>query len=451
MKSLSTLIIGCAASLSVAAQNVSSIVTIKLNSNRNKEILVDGKSYSTPNVNKLDSIVITDLQPGQHTLQIVRNNRNNANNSTTSFNVRQRYDLQITVDAGGGIQQKEIKVKRNANSPTVETTATVAMSTKDFNKLLQGVKSQTRATARNTAVDEAFDNLNNNFTTAQAKQLLLLINSEASRLELAKTSYRSITDKENFNQISLTLNSVANRLELTSYIDNYTGNTGTITTTTTTTPTTPNPSTGRTPMADAAFNSLVKEIQQKWLPGAKLASLTSTFANNSNYFSADQTKQLIQLVSEENNRLQLAKSAYRNLTDPGNYTRLNDILNTQSSRDALAVYVNNYNYGNTSQNKTPMADANFSATLKDVQSKWLPGAKLAALTGIFASADNYFTASQAKQLIQLVSDETNRLQLAKSSYRNVVDPSNFSQMNELLNTQASRDELTAYVASYAKY
>ena len=57
----------------------------------------------------------------------------------------------------------------------------------------------------------------------------------------------------------------------------------------------------------------------------------------------------------------------------------------------------------------------------------------------------------SKHLIEQVSDEANRLQLAKASYRNITDPANFSQMYELLNTQSSKNDLSAYVSSYARY
>ena len=55
--------------------------------------------------------------------------------------------------------------------------------------------------------------------------------------------------------------------------------------------------------------------------------------------------------------------------------------------------------------------------------------------------------AQAKQLINYVSDEANRLQLAKSSYRNITDPANFNQLYDLFSNQSSKDELTAYVNS----
>lgn len=65
---------------------------------------------------------------------------------------------------------------------------------------------------------------------------------------------------------------------------------------------------------------------------------------------------------------------------------------------------------------TPMTDADFNALVKDVKKQWLPGAKMNALSSAFNNTNNYYTMSQANQLIRLVSDEDNRLQLAKSAY-----------------------------------
>ena len=71
------------------------------------------------------------------------------------------------------------------------------------------------------------------------------------------------------------------------------------------------------------------------------------------------------------------------------------------------------------------------------------------LTDIFNNEGYYFTVAQAKQLIGLVSSESNRLQLAKSAYNNITDPDNFSLMYDLLSSQSSKNELSTYVNSYS--
>ena len=74
---------------------------------------------------------------------------------------------------------------------------------------------------------------------------------------------------------------------------------------------------------------------------------------------------------------------------------------------------------------------------------------MSRLSEIFATETNYFTVSQAKQLIQLVSAESNRLELAKSAYGNITDPENFNLIYDLLSSQSSRNELSNYVNTYS--
>jgi hypothetical protein len=184
-----------------------------------------------------------------------------------------------------------------------------------------------------------------------------------------------------------------------------------------------------------------------------MSALTNIFNSENNYFTVAQAKQLIELVSAESNRLELAKASYNDVVDPANFSLLYDVLASQSSRNELDTYVrNNYDYrGGTvyTDVRTPMTDANFNTMYNDVSNRWGLGAKMSALTDIFDNENNYFTVVQAKQLIQLVSDENNRLQLAKSAYNNITDPQNFNLMYDVLASQSKRNELAAYVNAYS--
>ena len=97
-------------------------------------------------------------------------------------------------------------------------------------------------------------------------------------------------------------------------------------------------------MSDNEYNSMYREVQLTFGFGAKMSSLTKIFANESNYFTVNQAKQLIQLVSAESNRLDLAKSAYNNVVDPENFSLMYDLLSSQSSKNELANYVNSNAY-----------------------------------------------------------------------------------------------------------
>ncbi|TMI93886.1 MAG: DUF4476 domain-containing protein, partial [Bacteroidetes bacterium] len=99
--------------------------------------------------------------------------------------------------------------------------------------------------------------------------------------------------------------------------------------------------------------------------------------------------------------------------------------------------------------KTPMSNSNYTSLYNEVRNTYGFGAKMSKLTEIFANESYYFTVAQAKQLIQLVSDESNRLALAKSAYGNITDPENFNSMYEVLTSQSSKNELSAYVNTYS--
>jgi len=443
MKKVSIFLVSCLMALSIGAQNNAGIVTIKIDGNRNKEVLVDGKSYAVSVNTDINSntttavnmpITINDLQTGQHTLQVVRSNTNNNNTSATNtvtFNLRSGYDLQITISKNGSVQQNETRKTRNWNSGTQYKTP---MSTTNFNVLLQGVQNEWRASARKTLVTNAFANTGNYFTTAQARQLLQLVNSQSSRLKLAKSAYRSITDPANFSQLYDLLNSQASRNELASYVTVYNAN---------------NPSNNtsyKTPMTDASFTALYQDIDNQWQAGAKMSAIANVFTNTNNYYTTYQARQLIELIPEESNMLSLAKLSYRGITDPTNFSQLYDLFNSPASRNELAAYVNSSN--NSNPYKTAMPDASFKILYQDIQNQWQPGAKVSAITNAFTNTNNYFSTYQARQLIQLIDAESSRLQLAKQAYRSIVDPANFTQLYDLLSNQASKNELAAFVISY---
>ena len=208
---------------------------------------------------------------------------------------------------------------------------------------------------------------------------------------------------------------------------------------------------GQTAMSEVQFRQLYQTVNSKSGQAAKLTAARELFNSSNYFFSTSQVRQTIQLINAEANRLALAKLAYDNVVDKENFSQVYSLLNRQVNRDELDQYVrsmgdNSTGYPtNPNANKTAMSDASFSALNQDIRKKWLPFTKMSAAADAFNVSTNYFTTSQARQIIALVSSEANRLELAKLSFDNIVDPANFNQLYDLLNSQASRDELDAYV------
>ncbi len=347
MKLLFLLLLSSITALSVYTQN--SNLTINLNGNRNKNIDIDGKTYTLSAnggaASNKRTITISDLMHGQHTLALVGSNANASRSNSTTITLRTGYDLVVTINPNGGVQTKEVKA-RNRNTNTAQYNA--PMSDANYQVVYQDIKKQWSNSARMAAVADMFSTNTNYFTTSQAAQLIQLINGENNRLSLAKASYRGITDPVNFLQVSSLFNNNTSKNELLVYVDAY--NSNNTNSSVYTNNSSSNNKANKTPMSATNYNVLYQQIQNQWQAGAKMTALTSAFVNGNNFFTTAQARKLIQLVDSENSRHALAKSSYRSITDPLNFTQLYDVLSYQTSRDDLTAYVNSYNNSNGNYN-----------------------------------------------------------------------------------------------------
>ena len=426
MKTIFLFLASCISILSVSAQSVST-VTVNVRGNNNEAIMIDSKEYtvySDNNTNTSTPIVVSNLQSGQHTLQIRRSNE--VNPSSTVFTTRTGYDLQITITPNGSVQLKETKWRAGDNNTGQNMQA---MSVTDFKTLYNTIRSQWGSSKKMTMVSDAFANTNYYFTTAQAKQLIQLVNSQSNRFTLTKASYRSITDPTNFTQMYDVLNSQSHRDQLAAYVSTY------------------NAGSSSTAMTASRFNTIYKTAQRQATTNSKVSYIYNSFTNTNNYFTVSQARQLVQLAPDEANRLYLAKISYRGIIDRTNFSQMYTLFNSQASRNELNTFVNTYDNSNPVYTKIAMKEADFNTLYRDIQNRYGIGAKMSALSNVFATENYYFTTAQTKQLIQLVSEENNRLELAKSSYNNIVDQANFSQLYDLFSYN-SRSDLEIYIRDH---
>ena len=430
MKTIFIFLASCILTMSAIGQTVSTL-TVNVKGNNNQSIVIDGQEYvvnNDYNTNTNTPIVVSNLQSGQHTLQIKR--ANEVNPSSTTFTIRTGYDLQITITANGSVQSRETKWRTNNNNNTNTAEYATPMSTTDFNNLYNSVRNQWRSANKMTLVSDAFANTSNYFTTAQAKQLIQQINNQGNRFTLAKASYRSITDPVNFPQLYDVFNSQSYRDQLADYVSTY------------------NAGSSSTAMTTGNFNTLFRTAQRQSTVNSKVSYIYNAFINTNNFFTVSQARQLVQLVPDEPNRLYLAKISYRSIIDRNNFSQMTTLLNSQASRNELSNFVNTYDDSNPVYTKIAMKDDDYNVLYRDIQNRFGLGAKFSALENVFANDTYFFTVTQARQLIQLVSSESNRLELAKASYDNIVDQANFNQIYNLLSSTAGRNELEVYVRDY---
>jgi len=427
MKTLFLSLAWLATSYAVFSQTLST-VTINATGNRNKQVVVDNTSYTIGNTTSTEvkEIVINDLAPGQHTLELMRNN--NGQSAKTNFTVREGYDLSITIASNGSISTAETRTAgqgyNNAHRP---------MTTSQFNRLYSQAKAKTSSTTRATFIENELNTSKRLMTSNQASQLIQLVNSESARLKLAKLSYAKVSDQQNFSAVSNLLKSTANRNELNAYIATA-GTNDEI------------PNTNTTgAIDDSKFRTIYNEVLAEPTVSDRTYYLNNFFSRDFNYYTSAQAKQFIEVVSNEQDRFTLAKAAYRGVTDRENYNAIYPLLSSSSNRSALQAYINSYDNTNP---RAAMTAANFDRLYQSVYNSNSSTARYTAINNAFSTTGNYFTVAQAKKLIPLVSNEANRLQLAKTSYKVLVDRSNYVQFDDFLSTTASRNELRNFVNNY---
>lgn len=82
-------------------------------------------------------------------------------------------------------------------------------------------------------------------------------------------------------------------------------------------------------MGDYDFNQLVQKIRNQWI--GKMS--TAKDGVNNNYLNTYQVRQILQIFSSENDRLELAKLSYRNVIDQQNFRQLYDLFSYQSQTE----------------------------------------------------------------------------------------------------------------------
>lgn len=90
-------------------------------------------------------------------------------------------------------------------------------------------------------------------------------------------------------------------------------------------------------MSSREFESVKEQIRKEWFENNRLISAKTIIDNNN--FTAQQTKEIVLLFGFENNKLEIAKYAYRKTVDKQNYYVVNDAFTFNSSRDELARFI----------------------------------------------------------------------------------------------------------------
>jgi hypothetical protein len=202
-----------------------------------------------------------------------------------------------------------------------------------------------------------------------------------------------------------------------------------------------------TAISDVDFESLKRSLQQEKFTSNRMTKAKT--AISSNYFKTEQVKQMAQLFSFEDDKMQLVKQAYPKTVDRSTYYQLSDLFSFSTNKDELARFIqeNGGQYDNGNTSRTVISDIEFNRLKSKVQSSFSESAKLAAARQ--AIDGSYFTASQVKDIVLLFAYDSGRLDIAKYAYGRTVNQADYIlYLGDVFASRTSKDELSRYIANY---
>lgn len=97
---------------------------------------------------------------------------------------------------------------------------------------------------------------------------------------------------------------------------------------------------GYRPMNDQSFAALKETLARERFDNSRVTIAKQVI--DQNLFTVDQVKQLVQMYSFDNYKLDLAKYAYKNTLNKQDYFMLYDVFQFSNSKEDLAAFIRNY-------------------------------------------------------------------------------------------------------------
>ena len=224
-------------SLTLAAAGINdSRLAVTVAGSGNIQVLIDNQRYHQTN----NSIMISDLEPGRHTIRVYRMrsgnrsifNRNRQDQSellySTTINVRPRQFIDIVINRfGKALVDERSLLAYNEEDDRYDNDYDGyedynnhrAVSEQEFSELREQLK---RQHFENVRLEMARQFVTRNYLSSrQVHQLLPFFSFENSKLDIAKAAYRNTVDKNNYYMVYDVFSFDRSRQELTQYIEQF--------------------------------------------------------------------------------------------------------------------------------------------------------------------------------------------------------------------------------------
>lgn len=299
---------------------------------------------------------------------------------------------------------------------------------------------------------------NNCFTSAQVEELATLLSNDRDRIDFCKMAFNNTVDKENFEEVYDAFISFSSALRLYKYLNNMPANNVVITQQ----PpqviynyTYPNLQTynGRFGCNGYINDMTFRQLKQQIMTSGNEATMYNVAKNFTTHYcmSVGQVMEIASLFNTEAFRWDLIQSASANIYDVDNYTYFDQVFSNQQYRDKCrGLYAPRQN---PNPNPIPapappvqrceVSNAEFDGIKGSINKISFNSSKESQLKSI--TRGRCFSVDQIKQLLNLFSFESSKLDLAKYLYEFCIDKQNYYRVNDIFSFSSSVDDLNKFI------
>lgn len=221
-----------------------------------------------------------------------------------------------------------------------------------------------------------------------------------------------------------------------------------------------------TPLPEAEFEVHRTQIVGQSFDSKRLAKAKEL--SDAQYLYVNQIEAILKGFSLESNKLEYAKYAYSTTLDAQNFPDLIKLFRLSDSKESLKDFLSTREIptvpetvekevvviteGTVEQEATtvevttgpsPMDDQSFAAAKREISGESFESAKLRRVKQV--SDANYLLSSQVKELLDLLSFESSKLEYAQYAYDKTYDQANYSIVKEGLKHSKSKETMAAFL------
>ena len=166
-----------------------------------------------------------------------------------------------------------------------------------------------------------------------------------------------------------------------------------------------------------------------------------------NCYTAQQLKQLIDVLTIDLDRLNVSKKAYTHLSDKQNVSVLLASLKYKSMKESFQVFLNdqeNILKQKNMQCKTPIDDKKFEEVLSKIKNGGHENEKVIVAKKLMINI--CISSIQAKKIAQFFSHDRETMEVLKSAYNILTDKENAKNLADEFQFKESKDEYLKYIS-----